>query len=58
MDVVIGEDGTVEVATLRGSINRRYDEIALAAARTWRYKPATRMGVPVKFNKFVLIEVK
>ena len=58
MDVVISEDGSVELATLRGTIHPKYDEIAVAAARAWRYKPATRMGVPVKFSKFIAIAVK
>lgn len=58
LEVVIGEDGNVELVSLKGSIHPRYDEMALAAARAWRYKPAMRMGVPVKFSKFIEIAVK
>ena len=29
--------------------------LALAATKTWRYRPATVNGVPVKFRKSILI---
>ena len=32
-----------------------YDRLALAATKTWRYRPATVNGVPVKFRKSILI---
>jgi TonB family protein len=34
-----------------------YDQAVLAAARTWRYEPATVDGVPVKFRKRVQITI-
>jgi TonB family protein len=55
VEVVIDENGAVESAMLRQSIGRPYDSVALEGVRKWRYKPATRDGVPVKFRKVVLI---
>lgn len=55
VEVVIDENGAVESALLRQSIDRAYDSVAIEAIRKWRYKPATREGVPVKFRKSVQI---
>jgi hypothetical protein len=45
-------------ADVRGSINANYDEILVRAALTWKYRPATRNGVPVRFEKIVAVDVK
>jgi TonB family protein len=58
LEVIINEAGTVETAMMRTSINPRYDSMVLNAARTWRYKPATVSGTPVKFRKLISITVK
>jgi len=58
LEIVIDERGNVELAIMRGSINPKYDEMALSEARTWRYRPAVRLGVPVKFSKSIAINVK
>ena len=52
------ETGIVETALMRESVSAQYDNQALAAARTWRYRPATVDGVPVKFKKTISITVK
>ena len=58
LEVVINEAGMVETATIRSSINPRYDVLALDAARHWRYKPATLNGKPVKFRKTIAVNIK
>jgi TonB family protein len=58
LEVVIDEWGAVESAVIAESVTPVYDGLALKAARTWRYKPATLNGVPVKFRKLVQITVK
>jgi len=58
LEVIINEQGLVETARLRASVNPRYDSVVLNAARSWRYKPATMAGVPVKFRKMITISVK
>jgi TonB family protein len=58
LEVVIDETGTVESAIMIGSVNSDYDSRAVAATKTWRYKPATLNGTPVKFRKIVQIAIK
>jgi TonB family protein len=58
LEVVIDERGNVEQVLMRGSINPKYDAIAQEAARGWRYKPATRRGVPVKYSKSIAVNVR
>lgn len=58
IDVIIDERGAVEDVTVRQSINATYDALLVAAARTWRYQPARKEGVPVRFVKTVTISVQ
>jgi TonB family protein len=55
LEVIIDETGAVESATIRSTVNALYDRLVLAATKTWRYRPATVNGVPVKFRKSILI---
>jgi outer membrane biosynthesis protein TonB len=38
------------------SVNAVYDRVALATAKSWRYRPATLNGVAVKFRTSVEVE--
>jgi TonB family protein len=58
IEVLIDENGMVETAVMTTSVSTLYDKSALAAARTWRYTPATVNGTPVKFRKVVQITVR
>jgi len=58
LEIVIDERGLVEMATIRKSVNLAYDRLAVDAVRSWRYKPATVDGVPVKFRKLIQIAIK
>ena len=58
LEVVIDESGSVESATMTGSVTQTYDAMVLSATRTWRYRPATMNGTPVKFRKTVQITIK
>jgi hypothetical protein len=51
LEIVIDEQGSVESAHLQRPIFPSYDPVLLDAARTWRFKPATRNGTPVKYRK-------
>jgi len=51
--VVINEAGRVESAVIAQSFDAYYDLLLLQAAKRWRYRPATREGVPVKYRKGV-----
>jgi TonB family protein len=49
--VVINEAGRVESAVITQPLDSYYDAMLLQAAKTWRYQPARRDGVPVKYRK-------
>jgi hypothetical protein len=54
-DLIIDETGFVQQATVRSSIHQVYDELVIVASRSWRYMPATRNGVPVRYRKSIQI---
>ena len=56
VEIVIDEGGAVQAATMQVAVNPVYDRLALATARTWRYRPALFGGVPVKFRKVVVLD--
>jgi protein TonB len=58
LELVINEDGAVENATMRESVNPRYDTLLVNAAKSWQYKPAMLDGRPVKYRKMMQIDVK
>jgi TonB family protein len=58
LEVVIGETGAVETATMQVSVNPYYDRLALDAVRSWKYQPATLKGEPVKYRKSIQVTVK
>jgi TonB family protein len=55
VEVVVDENGGVISAAIRGPMSNVYDRQVLAAAATWRYKPALLDGKPVKYRKFIQI---
>jgi hypothetical protein len=55
LEVVVDEVGRVTFMSMRISVHPQYDSLLLAAARDWRYKPATFVGTPVKFRKLIRI---
>ena len=57
LEVIVDDQGRVTHLTLRMGIHPMYDPQLLAAAREWRYKPATVDGTPVKFRKIIQITV-
>lgn len=52
LEVDIDEQGNVESVTMRVSASKFYDDDLVAAAKKWRFQPATRNGVPVKYRRF------
>lgn len=55
MEILIDETGKVQSAAMRASTVPNYDRQAVAAAQTWRYRPATLNGTPVKFRKMIQV---
>jgi len=58
LEILISETGEIESAVMTESVTSTYDRQAIAATKTWRYRPATVNGVAVKFRKTVQIAVK
>ena len=58
LEVVVDEQGRVAGMAVRGSIHPTYDNLLLAAARDWKYKPAMLNGQPVKYRKLIQVTVK
>ena len=57
LEIVIDEQGRVINMAIRLPIHPMYDPQLLAAAKEWRYKPATVDGTPVKFRKMIQVTV-
>jgi TonB family protein len=57
IEVTIDEKGAVTDAKMRMPTNTPYDTLALAAARSWRYKAALVGTVPVRYLKLVYINI-
>jgi TonB family protein len=58
IEVVIDESGAVESVEMTGPVSNTYDRLAITAAKTWKFKPATVDGKPVKFRKVVQVTIR
>jgi len=58
LEIMIDEEGKVIAATISKSIHPIYDQELLKAARTWRFKPATKGGKPTRYLKVIDILLK
>jgi hypothetical protein len=57
MQILIDEKGMVEDGVLSVGLHPTYDHLVMAAMRTWRYRPATKAGVPVKYRKVIILSI-
>jgi TonB family protein len=58
IEVIIDERGNVTAVRLIDSVHPSFDQGALRLAPTWKFKPATRNGVPTAFLKLVRITLQ
>jgi TonB family protein len=58
VEVIIDETGAVESVTMTTPVNPAYDNLAVAAAKAWLYKPAVLNGLPVRYRKVIQIVLK
>jgi TonB family protein len=58
IDIIIDEHGSVEDVIVKQSVNSAYDALVVAAARTWKYQPALKDGVPVRFIKTIHVKAE
>lgn len=56
--LTIAPDGHVETATMRQPFKNPYDQMVLSAAKTWRYRPALKAGVPVRYVMTIELSYK
>ena len=55
IDVSIDERGDVLDAIVRKSLNSNFDNLIVGAARHWKYRPAMKDGVPVRYSKTIVL---
>lgn len=55
--VVIDTAGSVVAASIERSVDPRYDAQLLSAARGWSFEPATRGGVPIRWEQVVEVRL-
>jgi TonB family protein len=58
LQIDIDERGTVERASLLEPVTPAYDARLLAAAKNWKFQPATKDGMPVKYRKTIAIALR
>jgi hypothetical protein len=57
VSVVIDETGTVTDLTVEGTLRPTYEAQLRRAAMSWKYRPATLKGVPVKYRKNIALHL-
>lgn len=57
LEIIIDEKGDVASATLQRSFHPTYDAQLIKAAMSWKYRPARKNGVPVRFLKLVYVHL-
>lgn len=57
LEIVISEAGDVASAVLVRTIHPTYDQPIVEASRTWKFRPAMRNGVPVKYRMTIEIRL-
>lgn len=55
--LVIDENGNVQSVALLEGVQPEYNAVLVKAARLWKFKPATKDGVPVRYRKVVRIQL-
>lgn len=55
--IVVDERGAVEAASLMHPVSESYDSLLLAAVQTWQFKPASKNGAPVRYEKLITISL-
>jgi hypothetical protein len=58
LELLIDETGAVMSSAMRTSAHPTYNQLLLRATREWKFMPARRQGVPVRYLKIVDIHLK
>jgi TonB family protein len=57
LELLIDARGAVANATLRTGVHPEFDQELLTVARTWKFKPAMRGGVPTPYVKYLQVRL-
>ena len=57
LELLIGDDGKVLSVNLTKSVLPSYDPVLVKAAQSWKFKPATKNGVPVRYRLGVSVQL-
>jgi TonB family protein len=55
VELVIDEKGDVADATIIKSVNTSFDNLVIGAAKRWKYRPALKDGVAVRYVKTLIL---
>jgi hypothetical protein len=55
--LVIDENGNVQSVTLLEGVQPEYNTVLVKAARSWKFRPAMKDGMPVQYRKVVRIRL-
>jgi len=58
LQLLVDEKGDVTSAALLSSVHPTYDAALVAMARTWKFRPATRAGVPVRCETTIEVRLQ
>jgi hypothetical protein len=56
--LLIDESGAVISATMPATTRAAYDQMLIRAAREWKFLPAQKQGMPVRYLKLIEIQLK
>ena len=57
LELLVDEHGDVEHVRLFSPFNRHQERMIVANAKTWKFRPATRAGRPVKYRTRVRLTI-
>jgi hypothetical protein len=57
LELVVGKQGDVELVRLHTPLNRYHERMVVSAAKAWRYRPARKDGVPVRYRLAVTVNL-
>lgn len=58
LELIIDENGRVASVVLRESVHGMYDARLLEAARRWKFRPAMKEGLPVKYRELMIVRLR
>ena len=57
IEVLVDEQGDVEQVKLLSPANRYHERMLMSAAKTWKFRPAFKDGLPVRYRTRIRVTV-